>query len=95
MTKPEAGAWLPISEARKDRTVIWAALHSAIYPTIEPERPDLAIWNGLQLPMRHPGLCEDGFDIGWGIAAPVGHGGFPDHWIAGWQPLPPPPGEPT
>lgn len=35
-------------------------------------------------------LADDGFDIGWSFAAPVGHGGFPDEWIVGWMPLPPP-----
>lgn len=44
-------------------------------------------WRGLEVPLRHPGVAEDGFDVGWNIAAPVGHGGFPDEWIAGWIPL--------
>ncbi|MGQ2942959.1 MAG: hypothetical protein ACT6Q7_03040 [Blastomonas fulva] len=83
--------WQDISSARKDRSTIWAVFHPSIYPTLRPERPDLETWNGLQLPLRHPGVCDDGFDIGWNIAAPVGHGGFPDEWIAGWQPLPSPP----
>jgi hypothetical protein len=83
--------WLPISEARKDRTVIWAAFHPRIYPVLEPGRPDLERWNGVQIAIKHPGAFDDGFDIGWNIAAPVGHGGFPDRWIVGWQPLPPPP----
>lgn len=89
------GEWQAIDSARKDRSVIWAALHKDIYPGLCPGRPDLAVWNGLQLPLRHPGLCEDGFDVGWNVAAPVGHGGFPDEWIAGWQPLPAPPEEPS
>ena len=83
--------WLPIETAEKNGSVIWAALHPDIFPTICPERPDLERWNGLQICLRHTGLCDDGFDIGWGVAAPVGHGGFPDKWIAGWQPLPDPP----
>jgi hypothetical protein len=87
----EVMAWQPIENARKDGTPIWAVLHSDIYPRIEPGREDLRRWNGLQLPIRHAGLCEDGFDIGWGVAAPVGHGGFPDEWIAGYLPLPSPP----
>jgi hypothetical protein len=72
--------WQPIETAPKDGTVIWAVLSH-----------HLGLWNGLQLPLRHPGLAADGFDIGWNLAAPVGHGGFPDDWIAGWQPLPSPP----
>ena len=83
--------WKPIESAPKDRSTIWAILHPAIYPDLCPTRDDLECWNGVQVPLRHPGLADDGFDIGWGIAAPVGHGGFPDDWIVGWQPLPPPP----
>lgn len=83
--------WRPIEEAPKNRTAIWAAFRSDIYPTVEPLRPDLERWNGVQVPLRHPGLAEDGFDIGWNVAAPVGHGGFPDDWIAGFMLLPSPP----
>ena len=83
--------WKPISEAPKDRSTIWAAFHLDLYPEICPDREDLERWNGVQVPLRHPGLADDGFDMGWGIAAPVGHGGFPDSWIAGWMPLPPAP----
>lgn len=86
--------WKPIETAPKDGTVIWAAFRSDIFPTLRPQRDDLEIWNGLQVPLRHPGLAKDGFDLGWNIAAPVGRGGFPDEWIAGWMPLPSPP-EPT
>ena len=81
----------PISEAKKDGTIIWAKMRDDIYPVLQPEREDLARWNGVQVPLRHPGLAEDGFDIGWSIAAPVGNGGFPDEWIEGWRRLPPPP----
>jgi hypothetical protein len=86
----EGPVWLPIESAPKDRTTIWAVLRDDIYPGINPQREDLERWNGLQVPLRHPGLTDDGFDMGWSIAAPVGNGGFPDHWIAGWMPLPAP-----
>lgn len=85
---PAIPALRPIAEAPKDRTTIWAVLHADIYPRLEPGRPDLERWNGLHLPLRHPGLADDGFDIGWSIAAPVGFGGFPDRYIAGWILLP-------
>lgn len=83
--------WKDISEAKKDGATIWAVLRPDIYPVLEPGRDDLERWNGVQVPLRHPGLAEDGFDIGWNVAAPVGNGGFPDEWIAGWIPLPAPP----
>lgn len=87
--------WQHVSTAPKDGTVIWAAFHPAIYPVLRPEREDLERWNGVQVPIRHPGIADDGFDMGWNIAAPVGHGGFPDEWIVGWMPTPPAPGTPA
>ncbi|WP_188576792.1 hypothetical protein [Azorhizobium oxalatiphilum] len=87
----QAMQWRPISEAKKDGTTIWAKLRDDIYPGLLPTRDDLERWNGIQMPMRHNGLAADGFDIGWGVAAPVGCGGFPDEWIEGWMPLPSPP----
>ena len=87
--------WQDISTAPKDGTTIWAVFHADIYPRIRPQREDLEPWNGKQVPLRHPGICEgsDGkpFDMGWNVAAPVGQGGFPDEWIAGWRSTPEPP----
>jgi len=79
--------WRPISEAKKDGSTIWAKLRDDIHPTLRPQRDDLRTWNGLEVPLRHPGLAKDGFDLGWNVALPVGNGGFPDEWIAGWVPL--------
>lgn len=84
-------AWRPIGEARKDRTVYWTKIHDDLYPSIRPERPDLERWNGVQIPIRHSGVADDGFDVGWTLAAPVGQGGFPDEWFVGFRPLPSPP----
>lgn len=82
--------WRDIATAKKDRTVIWARLRDDIGDDKEEGswKEDLKRWRGLQVPLRHPGLAEDGFDAGWNIAAPVGVGGFPDEWIAGWRPMP-------
>jgi len=86
-----AGMWRPISEAKKNGTIIWAKFRDDIFPALRPERDDLKRWNGVQVPLRHPGVADDGFDIGWSVAAPVGSGGFPDEWIEGFMPLPAPP----
>lgn len=91
----DTASWRPISEAKKDGSPILAKLRDNIYPPVTDEsslraRADYR-WNGLTIVLRHPGLANDGFDMGWNVAAPVGHGGFPDDWIEGWQPLPAPP----
>lgn len=79
--------WHDISSAMKDRTPILLCLKNPI----PDERDHVRIWDGIRFVGRHPGVTDDGFDIGWNFAAPVGHGGFPDSWIAGWMPLPEPP----
>ena len=76
--------WRPMAEASKDRKPILLKF----VDKLEYEgRPDLARWNGLMIVGRHPGLADDGFDIGWNFAAPVGMGGFPDEWFEGWRSL--------
>jgi hypothetical protein len=84
-------AWRPISAAKKNGETIWAAFRSDL--DVISGREDLKRWNGKQVPLRHQGLADDGFDIGWSLDAPVGYGGFPDDWIAGWLPLPANPGQ--
>lgn len=73
----------PIAEAPKDKTPILARFKDHL----RDNRPDLDPWRGITVVIRHPGVMEDGFDIGWNMAAPVGHGGFPDDWIECWWPL--------
>jgi hypothetical protein len=84
-----AQPWRPISEALKGGPAIWARLHADL--SVRTGRPELKIWDGVQVPLRHPGTYTDEGgrvrDHGWNVAAPVGHGGFPDDWIAGWVPL--------
>jgi hypothetical protein len=52
------------------------------------KREDLDPWEGIWCVVRHQGISDSGFDMGWNVAAPVGHGGFPDCWFEGWVPLP-------
>lgn len=84
-----AQPWRPISEAVKGGPAIWALFRDDI--SERKGRPDLRAWDGVQVPLRHPGTYTDEegrvWDHGWNVAAPVGHGGFPDDWIAGWVPL--------
>ncbi|WP_264814001.1 hypothetical protein, partial [Gluconobacter albidus] len=77
----------PMSEAKKDRSPILAKIHDDLFPRLRPERADLKPWNGRWVVVSHPGIPEDGFDIGWGVAAPVGYGGLPDDWFVGWKPI--------
>jgi hypothetical protein len=81
---PAGASMRPISEAKKDGSRILVLLKDPL-PGM---RDDLQRWYGVPFVARHHGLAKDGFDIGWSFAAPVGHGGFPDEWIAGWWPLP-------
>ena len=90
-SEDEMSEWQAIETAKKNRTEILAKFFDDLYPRLYPKRPDLARWNGQRVVIRHDGLADDGFDIGWSMAAPVGHGGFPDDWIEGWMPLPAPP----
>lgn len=85
----EKALWRPIAEAKKYRTPILVKLR--IPAEKINVRPDLKIWDGKQAVMHHIGPANDGFDVGWCFSAPVGAGGFPDEWIAGWMPLPAPP----
>lgn len=75
--------WKPMEQARKDNTAVLLLLKNPI----PSDREDLRRWDGIRFVGRHPGLADDGFDIGWNFAAPVGHGGFPDEWFVGWKPL--------
>lgn len=72
----------PIETAEKNGSPILAKIRDKL------DRKDMERWQGLYVVIRHPGLTEDGFDVGWNMAAPVGQGGFPDEWFDGWMPLP-------
>lgn len=77
----KAQQWHDISTAPKDSTPILVRLKDTL-----PDRQEN--WVGRAFVASHPGLADDDFDIGWSFAAPVGMGGFPDEWIAGWLPIP-------
>jgi hypothetical protein len=78
-------AWQPIETAPKDGTRVWIAFKADLVD-MGAER-----WQGVQIAARHEGFTPSDCDMGWSVAAPVGHGGLPDKWIAGWMPLPAPP----
>ncbi|MFT9441072.1 MAG: hypothetical protein ABF593_04835 [Acetobacter papayae] len=79
----DAAAWRPMSEAPKDRTPIIAKTRSDVFP----ESSNRSGWNGRHAVIQHGGILDDGFDMGWSVAAPVGYGGMPDGWFLGWQPI--------
>ena len=85
--KDVEGSLRPMSEAKKDRTPILAKIHDDLFPRVYPERKDLKPWNGRWVVISHTGILADGFDIGWGVAAPVGCGGLTDDWFVGWKPV--------
>lgn len=85
---PEQVGWMPMSEAPRDGTVILGRTRSdmvedANMPQWSPHR-----WNDRYIPMKHEGSTPSGYDMGWSVALPVGHGGLPDDWFIGWRPLP-------
>lgn len=83
----DAAAWRPMANAPRDRTEILAKTR----PDVFPETHNRSCWNGRSVVIRHEGIVNDDFDMGWSVAAPVGYGGMPDDWFVGWQPLPAPP----
>ena len=79
----QQAGWRPMADAHKNGEPILALTISQF-----PGRPDLDHWRNKQIVVHHRGLAPDGFDIGWSMNAPVGHGGFPDDWFVGWAPIP-------
>lgn len=79
-----------MGEAPRDGTPILAALKTA-FPIDEFLKSELAEWNGKAVVVRWPPPPPASLGSGWHMDAPVGYGGFPDGWFAGWMPLPPPP----
>lgn len=73
----------PMAKAKKNGKPILARFKAEI-----PDRPDQSGIAGLWVVIRHPGLAADGFDAGWSLAGPFGHGGLPDSWFEGWALLP-------
>ena len=76
-----------MSAAPRDGTPVLLQVKKRM--SLDRDRTDLASWDGQVIMCRHHGSASDGFDFGWSMTAPVGHGGFPDDWFSGWM-YPPP-----
>ncbi len=76
--------WRPITKDQKNGHAVLLKFKDDIEV---PGRPDVKQWNGIIFVGRNK-LCDDGYDMNWNFAAPVGMGGFPDEWLEGWLPLP-------
>lgn len=74
--------WRPMKDAPRDRSCVLLQMKRA---RDVPQRPDY-MFEGVVFVGRWGGDL-----MLWSFAAPVGMGGIPDDWIAGWQPLPIPP----
>lgn len=79
-----------MGSAPKDGTPILARIRPdlmATYPYYNRSKPEACA--GLFVVIRHPGLADDGLDIGWSLAGPFGFGLGLDDVFEGWWPLPP------
>lgn len=81
-----ADHWLPMADAPKDRTIVIAMIRPDLAEAY-PAHAHLHRQAGLQMVVRHPGLGDDGFDVGWNLAGPFGYGGWLDDFFAGYKPL--------
>jgi hypothetical protein len=76
-----SASWQPMVTAPRDGTAVLLLMRGA---EVLPER--CKGFFDIQFVGRT--RAEWGADWGWIFAAPVGCGGFPDQWLAGWMPLP-------
>lgn len=84
--RDESG-WLPMSDAPRDGTVILGRTRSDMPEDESLPQWSAHRWNDRYVPMKHEGRTPSDYDLGWSVALPVGHGGLPDDWFIGWQPL--------
>lgn len=92
MVRGMSDAWRPMETAPKDGTRVLVRFKDDLRAFDTSDEFRLERWQGLEFVARHHGYTtRTGYDMGWGFAAPVGQGGFPDAWLVGWVPLPPAP----
>lgn len=80
LEREDALALRPMADAPRDRPI---SARVTTKPGVLPDR--WAHSAGLWFTIRHGGVLEGGYDMGWQYP---GHGGIPDHWFEGWWPLP-------
>lgn len=77
--------WLPIADAPKGPPLL-LKFKDDLSQYFGNFQERMELWQGVVFVGRSRSKKEHNL-LGWGFAAPVGQGGFPDAWMEGWQPI--------